>query len=190
MTPSDTGEGDVAPGVAVAVLLGVTVVAVAGTAGVLWTLTPDDEPRAPTAVFDAEQDATAVAVDGERIEVSRVTFRHEGGDRVPADELEVRVRDGSPRPRGLDAEGRVATFDADVVQRGDQVSVVAAARPEEGRGVEFAVEAVDGERRLTDGNGTVVELDPGDEVALVWVDGGRSSTLRVLEVADRDTDGG
>lgn len=190
MTPPDTGEGGVAPGVAVAVLLGVTLVAAAGTAGVLWTLTPDDEPRAPTAVFDAEQDATAVAVDGERVEVTRVTFRHEGGDRVAADELEVRVRDGYPRPRGLDAEGRVATFDADVVQRGDQVSVVAAARPEDDGRVEFAVEAVGGERRLTDGNGTVVELEPGDEVALVWVDGERSSTLRVLKVGDGDTDGG
>ena len=77
----------------------------------------------------------------------------------------------------------MATFDADVVQRGDRVSVVAAARLEEGRGVEFAVEAVDGERRLTDGNGTVVELESGDEVSLVWVDGERSSTLQSVEVS-------
>lgn len=188
MTPPDTsgGGGGVEPRVAIAVLLGVTLVAALGILGFLWTITPAEEPRAPNAQFDAEQDATTLTVDGERIEVTRVTFRHEGGDPFDPGELEVRVSDGYPNPYGLDADGRVATFEGDAVQKGDAVSVVAA-EPTEGdetARVAFAVEPVDDQRRLTDGDGTVLELEPGDEVRLVWSDDERASTLLTLEVED------
>ena len=189
MTPPDAsdGGGAVEPEVAIPVLLGVTLVAVAVTVGFLWVITPAEEPRWPNANFDAEQDATTLTDDGEWVEVTRVTFRHEGGDGVDPDELEVRVSAGHPDPYGLDADGRVATFDGDPVQKGDAVSVVATGVTAEGETtrVDFAVESVDGERRLTDGDGTVLELEPGDEVRLVWTDGERASTLRMLEVEDR-----
>lgn len=188
MTPGDSTDdgGGVELWVAITILLGVTLVAVAVTAGFLWVITPTEEPRWPNANFDAAQDTTTLTVDGERIEVTRVTFRHEGGDEIDPDELAVRVSDGHPDPFGLDADGRVATFDGDAVQKDDAVSVVAAeptANGETAR-VDFAVESVDDERRLTDGNGTVLELEPGDDVRLVWTDGERASTLRMLEVED------
>lgn len=185
MTPTDASDEGVAPVFAIAVLLGVTLVAAAGTVGFLWTITPAEKPRPPTTNFDAEQDTITLTVDGERVEVTRVTFRHEGGDTADPGELTIRVNAGYPNSYGLDAAGRVTAFEGDAVQHGDAVSVVAVGSTDgaETASVDFTVESVDGERRLTDGNGIVVELQPGDEVRLVWSDGEYASTLLVVEVS-------
>lgn len=181
-------DGGVEPRVAIFVLVAVTLVAASVTVGFLWTITPaDDGHPAPNAKFDVEQDATTLTVDGERIEVARVTFRHEGGDSIDAENLEVRMGSGPSHSLGLGSDGAVAAFETDTVSKGDEVAVVATARVErEGgqAGVEFAVESVDGERRLTDSDGTVVELAPGDELGLVWSDGERASTLWMVDVED------
>lgn len=191
MTPghsTDDGHG-VELWVAITILLGVTLVAVAVTAGFLWTITPpEDGHPAPNANFDSEQETTTLTVDAERVEVTRVTFRHEGGDEIDPQNLEVRMGSGPSHSLGLGADGAVAAFETDAVSKGDEVAVVATARldrEEAQSGVSFTVESVDGERRLTDGNGTVLELEPGDEVRLIWTDGERAATLRLLEVEDR-----
>ncbi|WP_348642982.1 type IV pilin [Natronomonas gomsonensis] len=183
---SDTSpSAGVSPDVAAAVLLVTTLFVSVAIVGGLWSLGTGSQPgdSAPNVDWESEQTTTTLTVDGERIEVTRTTFRHTGGDTVDADRLRIYVhRNGTETETGIDPEGTVAGLGAETVTEGDAVSVVGGATVGENETFGgFAIESIDGDRRLTDGN-SVVELRAGDVVQLVWSDGEQSSTVYVREV--------
>lgn len=168
---------------AIAALLGMTLLVAVGIGAGIWAATPNEPERPPKAQFDAEESTTNLTVEGERIEVRTVTFRHDGGDSIDASNLVVLVYKGNEtRPwRGLDADGTSATFDDATVTMGSDTTIVAGA-PDGGPNVSFTTEVDDGERRLTDGDGTVIELQTGDTVSIVWSGDERSGTLARIKV--------
>jgi hypothetical protein len=181
-----SGPSGVAPGTAAAVLLATTLVVSVAIAGGLWSLGTGSQPgdSAPNVDWESEQSTTNITVDGERIEATRTAFRHTGGDTVDTNRLRIYVhRNGTEAETGIGPGGTVAGFGAETVTEGDAVSVVGGATVDEnGTFGGFTIEPVDGERRLTDGDGTVVELRAGDVVQFVWSDGEQSATVYVREV--------
>lgn len=182
MSGNDTGVG-IPVRMAIAALLGTTLLVTAGVGASIWAVTPNEPEMPPRTQFDANETTTNLTVEGERIEVRTVTFRHDGGDSIDASNLRIQVsREGEGRPwTALDADGTPATFEGRTVTKGSEATIVAAA-PEGSQNVTFAIEVADGERRLTDGDGTVIELQPGDAVSIVWFGDERSATLARTEI--------
>ncbi|MUV86418.1 type IV pilin [Natronomonas sp. CBA1123] len=183
---SDTSpSAGVSPDVAAAVLLVTTLFVSVAIVGGLWSLGTGTQPgdSVPNVNWEPEQATTNLTVDGERIEVKRVTFRHMGGDTVDADRLRLYVYRNDTEPEaGIGPGASVARFDSEAVTKGDAVSVVGGATVDENETLGgFAIESVGGERRLTNEN-SVVELRTGDAVRLVWSDGKQSATLYIEEV--------
>ncbi|QLD85977.1 type IV pilin [Natronomonas halophila] len=168
---------------AIAALLGTTVLVTAGIGASIWAATPEEPDGPPNAQFDVEEATTNLTVEGERIEVRTVTFRHDGGEAIDASNLDILVsKENETRPwRGLNADGTSATFDDATVTMGSEVTTVAGA-PDGGPNVSFATEVDGGERHLTDGDGTVIELQPGDTVSIVWSSDERAATVARINI--------
>jgi hypothetical protein len=168
---------------AIAALLGMALLVAVGIGAGIWAVTPEEPEGPPNAQFDADEATTNLTVEGERIEVRTVTFHHDGGEAIDASSLDILVsRENETRPwRGLNADGTSATFDDATVTMGSEVTTVAGA-PDGSPNVSFATEVDGGERRLTDGDGTVIELQPGDTVSIVWSSDERAATVARIEI--------
>lgn len=169
--------------IAIAALLGMAVLVGGGIGASIWAATPNEPEQPPRAQFDADEATANLTAEGERVEVRTVTFRHHGGDSIDASRLRIQVsREGETPPwTAMDADGTPATFEDETVTKGNEATIVART-PEAGGNVTFAIEMDDSERRLTDGDGTVIELQSGDSVSIVWFGDERSATLARIDV--------